>query len=78
MCTNSEEDVQHYKEIQTQEEVEQYFLGFISFIDCTGQQIPRFADKNRRTIFYSDKKKRHMVKNHITVDNRDYILSQSM
>jgi hypothetical protein len=39
------------------------------------QQIPtRPVDKNRRKIFYSGKKKRHTVKNQITVNNRGYIL----
>ncbi len=39
------------------------------------QPIPRPADKNRRKIFYSGKKKRHtIVKNQIMVNNRGYIL----
>ncbi len=62
------------KRLKTPEAVEKYFPGFLAFTDCTEQQIPRPADKNRRKIFYSGKKKRHTVKNQITVNNRGYIL----
>ena len=33
------------KRLKTPEEVEQYFPGFLSFIDCTEQQIPRPAER---------------------------------
>jgi hypothetical protein len=56
------------------EAVEKYFPGFLAFIDCTEQQIPRSIDRERRKIFYSGKKKRHTVKNQITVNNRGFIL----
>ena len=36
------------KRLQTAEEVEKYFPGFIAFTDCTEQQIPRPGDKDRR------------------------------
>ncbi len=62
------------KRLKTLEAVEKYFPGFLAFTDCTEQQIPRPADKNRRKIFYSGKKKRHTIKNQITVNNRGYIL----
>jgi hypothetical protein len=62
------------KRLKTPEEVEQYFPGFIAFTDCTEQQIPRPVDKERRKTFYSGKKKRHTVKNQITVNNRGHIL----
>ena len=62
------------KRLKTPEEVEKYFLGFLAFTDCTEQQIPRPVDKNRRKIFYSGKKKKHTIKNQITVNNRGYIL----
>ncbi len=29
------------KRLETPEEVEEYFPGFLAFIDCTEQQIPR-------------------------------------
>ncbi len=62
------------KRLQTPEEVEKYFPGFMAFTDCTEQQIPRPIDNKRRKVFYSGKKKRHTVKNQITVNNRGYIL----
>jgi hypothetical protein len=46
-----------------EEEVEKYFPGFLAFIDCTEQQIPRPVDKERRKMYYSiGKKKRHHQK----------------
>jgi hypothetical protein len=33
------------KRLKTPEEVEKYFPGFLTFIDCTEQQIPRPVDK---------------------------------
>ncbi len=62
------------KRLKTPEEVEEYFPGFIAFTDCTEQQIPRPVDRERKKIFYSGKKKRHTIKNQITVNNRGYIL----
>jgi hypothetical protein len=45
----------------TTEEVEKYYPGFLAFIDCTGQQIPRPNNKRRRNTFYSlGKKKIHL------------------
>jgi hypothetical protein len=62
------------KRLKTLEEVEKYFPGFMAFIDCTEQQIPRPVDKNKRKMYYSGKKKIHTVKNQIMVNNRGYIL----
>ena len=62
------------KRLKTPEEVEKYFPGFLSFTDCTEQQIPRPIDKSRRKMYYSGKKKRHTVKNQLVVNNRGYIL----
>jgi hypothetical protein len=62
------------KRLRTPDEVEQYFPGFISFIDSTEQQIPRPVDKEKRKAYYSGKKKRHTVKTQIMVNNRGYIL----
>ena len=62
------------KRLKTPEEVEKYFPGFLAFIDSTEQQIPRPADKNKRKIFYSGKKKRHTVKNQLMVNKDGYIL----
>jgi hypothetical protein len=65
------------KRLRTPEEVEEYFPGFLSFIDSTEQQIPRPVDKRRRKAYYSGKKKRHAVKNQFMVNNRGYILHKS-
>src|SRR3954462_13828284 len=41
------------KRLRTPYEVEQYFPGFLSFIDSTEQQqIPRPTDNKRKTMFY--------------------------
>ena len=45
----------------------------MAFIDSTEQQIPRPIDNKRRKVFYSDKKKRHIVKTHM-VNNRGFII----
>ncbi len=63
------------KRLKTPEAVEKYFPGLLAFTDCTEQQIPRPAvDRERRKMSYLGKKKRHTVKNQITVNNRGYIL----
>jgi hypothetical protein len=62
------------KRLKTLQEVEKYFPGLLAFVDCTEQQIPRPADKNRRKMYYSGKKKKHTVKNQLMVNNRGYIL----
>ena len=41
------------KRLQTYEEVEQYFPGFLAFIDSTKQPIPRSVNKERRKMYYS-------------------------
>jgi len=45
------------------EEVEEYFPGFMAFVDCTEQPIPRPSkNKKKRRLFYSGKKRMHTVK----------------
>ncbi len=39
------------KRLKTLEEVEQYFPGFLAFIDSTEQQIPRPTDNKRKKMF---------------------------
>jgi hypothetical protein len=62
------------KRLRTPDEVEQYFPGFLAFIDSTEQQIPRPVDKNGRKMFYSGKKKRHVVKTQRMVNNHGFIV----
>jgi arginine repressor len=45
------------KRLQTPEKVEQYFSGFLAFIDSTEQQIPRPVNNRRRDAYYSGKDK---------------------
>ena len=66
------------KRLKTADEVEKYFPGLLAFTDCTEQQIPRPIDKNKRAIFYSGKKKRHTVKNQLTVNKDGYILHKAV
>ena len=65
------------KRLRTPEEVEKYFPGFLSFIDCTEQQIPRPKNKRRRKTYYSGKKKRHAVKTQIMVNNQGVIIHKT-
>ncbi len=62
------------KRLRTPEEVEKYFPGFLSFIDCTEHQIPRPENKTRRNAHYSGKKKRHTVKIQLMVNNQGIII----
>ncbi|HEY6535044.1 MAG TPA: transposase family protein [Candidatus Nitrosocosmicus sp.] len=50
------------KRLKTLEEIEKYFIGVKSFVDCTEQQISRLVYNNRRRIFFSGEKKRHTIK----------------
>ncbi len=61
------------KRLKTKEEVEEYFPGFMAFIDCTEQQIPRPKNRIRRKLCYSGKRKKHTVKNLYMV-NKDEIV----
>jgi hypothetical protein len=62
------------KRLQTPEEVEKYFPGFMAFIDSTEQQIPRPIDNKIREVFYSGKKKRHTVKTQLIVNNQGIVI----
>ena len=65
------------KRLKTPQEVEQYFPGFMAFIDCTEQQIPRPVDNKRKKAYYSGKKKRHTVKTQIMVNNKGIIIHKT-
>jgi hypothetical protein len=79
MHTNPQKIYSMAKRLQTLEEVEHYFLGFLSFIDSTEQQIPRPVDNKRRKIFYSSgKKKRHTtVKTQLMGNNQGIIVHKT-
>ena len=62
------------KRLKTKEEVEEYFPGYVTFIDCSEQEIPRPNDHLRRKLCYSDKKKKHTVKNLYAVNESGLIV----
>src|SRR3954452_8094314 len=61
------------KRLKTPEEVEEYFQGFLAFIDTTEQQIPRPKDKRKRKMYYSGKRKKHTIKNLYTANQKGLI-----
>jgi len=65
------------KRLKTPDEVEEYFRGFLAFIDSTEQQIPRPVDNKRRKEYYSGKNKKHTVKNQLMVNNRGFIIHKT-
>ncbi len=65
------------KRLRTPEEVERHFPGFLSFTDCTEQQIPRPENRRRRETYYSGKKKRHTVKTQLMVNSQGLIIHKT-
>ncbi len=65
------------KRLQTPEEVEKYFPGFLAFIDSTEQQIPRPIDSIRRRMYYSGKKKRHTIKTQLMVNDHGLVIHKT-
>ena len=67
LLTNTSKVIQSNQKTENKkEEVEQYFPGFIAFVDVTEQYIPRPKNRLRRRIYYLGKKKKHTVKNPYT------------
>lgn len=59
-------------------EVEEYFPGFMAFVDVTEQPIPRpTKNRLRRRLYYSGKKKKHTVKNLYTANEDGLIVYKS-
>ncbi len=65
------------KRLKTKEEIEQCFPGFLAFVDCTEQPIPRPKNKKRKRIYYSGKKKKHTVKNLYMANQNGLIIHKS-
>src|SRR6478736_1224592 len=65
------------KRLKTLDEIEQYFPGFLAFIDSTEQQIPRPKNRRKRKAYYSGKKKKYTVKTQIMVNNHGIILHKT-
>ncbi len=64
------------RRLKTKEEVEQYFPGFMAFIDTTEQQIPHPENKTRKKLYYLDKRKKHTV-NNLYMANKDEIINKT-
>ncbi len=64
------------KRLRTPDEVEQYFPGFLAFVDYIEQQIPRPVNNKRLKIYYSGKKKKHTIKTQLIVNNQDIIINK--
>ncbi len=62
------------KRLKTPEEIEEYFPGFMAFVDFSEQQIPHPKNKTRRRLYYSGKKKNHTIKNLYMANNDEIIL----
>ena len=56
------------KKINDIQQLQQLFPELIAITDGTEQQIPRPKDRTKRKTHYSGKKKRHTVKNQITIN----------
>jgi hypothetical protein len=56
------------KKINDMIQLQQFFPELIAITDGTEQQIPRPKNKKKRKTHYSGKKKRHTVKNQITIN----------
>ena len=65
------------KRLKTKGEVEQYFPGFMAFVDVTEQPIPRPKNRIRRRIYYSGKKKKHTIKNLYTANQMGLIIHKT-
>ena len=65
------------KRLSTPKEVGKYFRGFLSFLDCTEQQIPRPENRRIKKTYYSGKRKRHTVKTPLMVNNQGVIIHKA-
>jgi hypothetical protein len=77
MFTNSSKDIWLNKKVENPPRSEKYFPSLMAFVDCTGQQIARPADKNRKKMYYSSNKKRHTVKNQFVANNSGFIIHKA-
>jgi len=56
------------KKLKSLDGIQQFFPELIAITDGTEQQIPRPKNKKKRKTHYSGKKKKHTVKNQITIN----------
>ena len=57
-----------------EEEVEEYFPGFMAFTDCTEQPIPRPKNRIRKRKFYWGKRKKYTVKSLYTTNQKGLLI----
>ncbi len=62
------------KKINDIQQFQEFFPELIAITDGTEQQIPRPKNKKKRKTHYSGKKKRHTVKNQITINLKGEII----
>ena len=62
------------KKINSIQQLEEFFPELIAMTDGTEQPIPRPKDKRKRKTHYSGKKKKHTVKNQITINQKGEII----
>jgi len=62
------------KKISNLQELLQFFPQLIAITDGTEQPIPRPKNKKKRKTHYSGKKKKHTVKNQITINQKGEII----
>lgn len=62
------------KKINSLTQLQEFFPELIAITDGTEQQIPRPKNKKKRKTHYSGKKKRHTVKNQITINLKGEII----
>ena len=74
MHTYSSKDIQYHKEVSNPGGSREIFSRLSCFLDSTEQQIPRPVTIIEERYTIQAKKKRHTVKNQLTVNNHGYIL----
>jgi hypothetical protein len=62
------------KKINSLTQLQEFFPKLIAITDGTEQQIPRPKNKKKRKTHYSGKKKKHTVKNQITINLKGEII----
>ncbi len=62
------------KRLKTPEEIQQYFPGFMVFLDCNEQQWIALHENRIKKLYYFGKKKKHTVKNLYMVNNDEIML----
>ena len=62
------------KKINNITQLQEFFPDLIAITDGTEQQIPRPKNKKKRKTHYSGKKKKHTVKNQITINLKGEII----